>query len=778
MSERDAVDRRRRLRELLNAALDLAPVERAALLERADDDVRAEAERLLAHRERAEDFLERPAAEYAAPLLSDAGTDGERRILNVPERVGPYRILREIGHGGMGRVFLAEREDPQLHQRVALKVLAGLPGEVLVQRFLDERRILAALEHGSIAHLLDGGVTEEGLPWFAMEYVEGTAIHHYCEERGLGTEARLRLFLQVCDAVQYAHQALVVHRDLKPSNILVTEEGRVKLLDFGIAKLLAPGGRGGAGLTRTGPRPMTPEYASPEQVRGDPVSTASDVYALGVLLYRLLAGVHPHDATSRMPHELARAVLEEDPPSPSTRGTGAVRRRLRGDIDAIVLTALRKEPGRRYATVEKLAEDVRRHLGGQPVTARPNTWRYRTGKFVRRHRAAVAATAAFAALLVVWGATATAQAGRIARETARTEQVKDFLADLFLQASPVVTRGEEPTASDLVDQGARRVAAELGGQPELQAEMMTLLGNVYLALGDYRAAIAQLEPALRTRRALHGDEHEDVAETAQILAAAHHYEGRFREAERLLRETVAIRRTLSGVHSREMGEALNDLGDMLHTRGEYGAAEDTLRSALRVLTTATGERSEQTARARRDLANVLRDRGSHEEAEPLYRRALDVFRERHGRVHPVVARTENDLARLLAESGGHREADSLLRGIMATYEQLYPEGHPMVGTTLRNLGILRLRQGRPEEAAESLRGAVTMYRRTLGPASAFIPRAQRYLAEASLGAGDTAAAIAAADEAVEALRALGLVRHPALGEALRVRERARAGSRP
>ncbi|MGK2963711.1 MAG: serine/threonine-protein kinase, partial [Gemmatimonadaceae bacterium] len=384
---------------------ELEPDEQVAFLEQCsiDDPALADSVKALLASGEAASPLDSSAAELAAPIFEhDAARDQAR----AEARFGPYRIIREIGRGGMGAVYMAERSDDQYQKKVALKILPpwSASDERSVQRFVEERQILAALDHPEIARLLDGGITADGLPWFAMELVDGLRIDQYCDEQRLPVEARLELFCQVAAAVQYAHRNLVVHRDLKPANILVTPEGRVKLLDFGIAKLL--GGQA-AELTVTSERLLTPLYASPEQIRGEQISTASDVYTLGVLLHVLLTGRYPYRLSNWEHHEVARAVLEQDPLRPSLsilRGDGPangdpgadevaaarrstpprLRRSIEGDLDAIVLKAIEKEPGRRYTTVEQLETDLRRHLAGQPVLAQPESRLYYARKFVRR----------------------------------------------------------------------------------------------------------------------------------------------------------------------------------------------------------------------------------------------------------------------------------------------------------------------------------------------------------------------------------------------------------
>ena len=397
-------ERWQRIERLLDAALDLPPAERSTFLERecaGAPDLLAEVVTILDAGERSGSLLDDSAVRLGAPLLPDDVIPAPR----LPERVGAYRIERLIGEGGMGSVFLARRDDGEFDQRVALKLVRrGLHLDArIVRRFRDERQILATLSHHGIARLLDGGLTEDGLPFFAMEYVEGVPIDRYCDQHGLSVEQRLELFARVSDALAHAHGKQIVHRDIKPSNILVTTAGEPRLLDFGIAKLLGPDdGAGASAITRQSERLLTPEYASPEQIRGEPVVVASDVYCLGVLLYQVLTGQLPFKRAQRTAHELERAVLEEDPTRPSEIvEREPLKRRLRGDLDTIILTAMSKEPARRYATAAEMAADVRRHLAGRPVVARGTSRSYRVRRWTRRHRVVIGSAAAVAVATTV-----------------------------------------------------------------------------------------------------------------------------------------------------------------------------------------------------------------------------------------------------------------------------------------------------------------------------------------------------------------------------------------
>jgi serine/threonine protein kinase len=468
----------RKIEKLLDAALELAPAERLEFLdERAagTPEVLREVRSLLACEEKANNFLAVPALAFSADFFGESGLPEESisHGASAGQIIGHYQIIREIGRGGMGAVYLGRRADDEYRKFVALKIVRrGMDTDDILRRFRNERQILAALDHPNIAHLLDGGTTEAGLPYLVMEHVEGEPITEYCDRHRLTTSERLKLFRTVCAAVQHAHQNLVVHRDIKPSNILVTEKGEPKLLDFGIAKVLNPELSAlSMERTRTELRVLTPDYASPEQLRGEKLTTASDVYSLGVVLYELLTGHRPHRSGNKTPYDFERAVNEEEPTKPSTavsriesitqgesnpqstitpesvsraRDTQAdkLRRRLAGDLDNIVLMAMRKEPARRYSSIGQLSEDIKRHLEGLPVVARKDTFKYRASKFVRRNRLGVAAALVVLLSLVVgiivsvWQVGRANEHARIAaheRDRARVEAAKAARINSFLQ---------------------------------------------------------------------------------------------------------------------------------------------------------------------------------------------------------------------------------------------------------------------------------------------------------------------------------------------------------
>jgi serine/threonine-protein kinase len=618
-------DRFRRVDAVFDAVLDLPTADQTAFIDRAcgdDSELRAEVIRLLNAYRRAEFFLESPAVEIAAPLLEEAHV---LATAAPPERIGPFRVVRAIGHGGMGQVFLGERADGQFEQRVALKLIQhGAAG--LVRRFLEERRILALLEHPNIARLIDGGITADGLPYFAMELVEGEPIDRYCDTRGLSIERRLELFNAVCDGVTYAHQHLVVHRDLKPSNIFVTPNGQVKLLDFGIAKLIGAESSGDD-LTRTGFHVMTPEFAAPEQVRGEAISTVTDVYALGVLLYNLLTGVRPYDVRGKSPAEVERIICGAGPLKPSAsfdRGRGdagpraqaragapdRLGRLLHGDLDAIVLKALRKEPARRYDSVASLQADLNRFRAAQPVLARPNSALYRLRKFSRRNRAAVAASLVTLTALISATAFSTGQMREAQHQ--RDSALQEVKRQRMLVEIQNVLAGDARGADGRQLSSVERIALAEGllsqqfrNEPQLLADGLTGLAERLYEIGDREAERRTLLRARAVAQAANLHTELAIADCKQVYSLV--YDDQLDSARTFLSEAQGALARLG---------ARSDLATAVCYTGEAQllVAENQLDSALVLLTRATnitqaGGAEPIRMQIKNDLASGLRVNG-------------------------------------------------------------------------------------------------------------------------------------------------------------------------
>jgi tetratricopeptide (TPR) repeat protein/tRNA A-37 threonylcarbamoyl transferase component Bud32 len=773
------LNRWQRVEQVLDMALTSEPEQWPAILDEtcsADPELRREVEALLRRAATAQHFLETPPGAVAEAVIAEAreAATGER---NEGRRIGAYRIVREIGRGGMSRVFLAERADGQFTQQVALKLLRpGLDSEIDHERFRAERQILASLNHPNIARLLDGGVTDDGLPYLVLEHVDGVPIDRYCRDRMLPVRERLALFLTVTDAVQYAHRNLVVHRDLKPSNILVTGDGTVKLLDFGLAKLLqADAVEPAPRTTRVGHRWMTPEYAAPEQIRSEPITTLTDVYQLGAVLYELLAGHLPFAAGNL--HELETAVLsaEPEPPSSAAARDGssaagrrqtdllALRRELRGDLDAIVLKALCKEPEQRYASVEAMAEDVHRHRAGQPVRARRQTAAYRARRFVGRHRLSLAAAAGVALLLTGGGIREHALRERAEAEAGKARAVGDYLVSVFDVSNPYAHSDEDPsevTARALLDRGAARIDSSLAGQPDAQAEMRRVLGHVYTNLGLFDRAVPLLERALEQRRAIHGPRHVAVADAMDQLGEALAKQNRFDEAEPLLREALAQRRALLGSADSATAASLDHLATLLQDRSDHAAAEPLFREALAIQERLHGPDHQQVAMSLNNLAVLLVVRGEHDAAEPLYRRALEIQRRRIGEEHPLTAQTLHNLAQVQQQRGDYDEAESLFRRALAVKRKTLGNVHPSVTINLNNLGgMLSRDMGRPEEAEPLIREALTLDRQIFGETHTYTAESLRNLGGVQHAKGDFDSAEATFRQALAVNRAIGNNEH-------------------
>jgi eukaryotic-like serine/threonine-protein kinase len=620
------------VRKILDRALETEPGERARILDEAcagDAGLRAEVESLLAADEQASgEFLTGKAIDHVVAGVAGGLRDGGDSLQG--RKIGSYLVLEEIGHGGMGTVYRAVRADDQFSKQVAIKVVRGGLGDNLaIQRFKAERQILANLDHANIARLLDGGSTEDGRPYVVMEYVQGRPIDEYCDRHKLSMQARLKLFRTVCSAVAFAHQRLVIHRDIKPGNILVTEEGEPKLLDFGIAKILdEQSGDGEATVTLV--RLLTPEYASPEQVRGTPVTTATDVYSLGVVLYGLLTGRRPYPAASKTPHQMAQAVLEAEPERPSSAVKGAEARRLRGDLDNIVMKALRKEPERRYATVEQFSDDIRRHLEGLPVIARPDTLLYRGSKFARRHRIAVIA-AGLAVLTLLGGMAATLREAYIAREERqRAEQrfndVRKLANSLLFEVYDAIENlpGSTPARKVLVDRALEyldKLAAEAKGDLSLQRELATAYEKVGDVQGGFRSSnlgdtagfMASYRKALAIREAVLRGSPKDAQAQRELLRTHGRLSdalmgaGDLRGSVDQLKQLLPIAEKLSGANPgnltdrRNLALAYLDYGWKSSGLGDSKGGLEDCRKAVGMLES-VAERDPGDKRTRRVLA--------------------------------------------------------------------------------------------------------------------------------------------------------------------------------
>ncbi len=733
-------ERWQRVRRVLDELWERSQTERSAYLDHvcgSDRALRTEIESYLAAAERAHPILDVPLEEVAPPPPVEASAAGATEPAAEGTVVGPYRVLRVLGRGGMSVVYLAERADGEFQQQVALKLGGRLSDIDSVRRgFLRERQILANLQHENIARLYDGGVTSDGQPYFAMERVVGEPITTYCDRRCLGVRSRIALFGSVLEAVQYAHRNLVVHRDLKPSNILVTGDGTVKLLDFGIAKIIAEAPAEGT------PPPtrwlaLTPEYAAPEQVLDGPITTATDVYTLGVVLYELLVGRRPFEFEARSLRELERTTRLMDPERPSlavstsprirgnerapsdptsgdvaaARGTDAERlaRELSGDLDNIVLKALRTDPAERYVSVEAFGRDLRRYLQDLPVHARSPTIRYRVVKFVRRNRAGVLVAAGLAALLGAGTATTTWQARVASSEAERARDVLEALVGLFEAFDPDLSGESSPTARRLLDQTTEGLVEELEGQPEVQAEMLMVLGEVYRKLGMSDRALPLVRRSGTIRRALHGPDHIDVAASMNEESRLLYLAGEYEEAERVVREALATRqRRLGDVHA-DVATSLDNLGEIRRVRGDIAEAETLTRAALQMRLAVLDPGDQAIGWSLNNLAVILREKGQYEEAERLFRVAVEVHQRALGSDHSDVTIAMQNLANTLRLRGQLDDALELQRVVLDRLVRRYGEGHPMAMTGLNNLAGMLLVAGDLDGAEAAFRQVVSLW---------------------------------------------------------------------
>ncbi|MEO1201086.1 MAG: tetratricopeptide repeat protein [Pseudomonadota bacterium] len=659
-------------------------------------------------------------------LTTENGIEGEL--------IGPYRVERLLGAGGMGMVYLARRADEQFDQQVAIKLgQHRLVDPETVERLRAERQILSDLQHPNIARLFDGGTTADGVPYLVMEYIDGVRLDTYCDRERLSITERLELFRTICAAVHYAHQNLVVHRDIKASNILVAADGVPKLLDFGIAKLVDTEGAATVGLTREGAVVMTPENAAPEQVKGRTVTTATDTYALGLLLFRLLAGLPALPIGEQTPAQIAAVVCETPviPPSRrlarlndaagneaalreqlrtigADRGTSAERlaRRLRGDLDTIVLNTLRKEPGRRYQSVAGLSQDIELHMRSMPIRARADSWRYRSGKFIRRHYVAVSASVIAALVLVGFAVTVTVQNQRILAERDRAQEVSRFLEDVFTAPDPTRANGAEITARELLDVGANRIRGGLGRSPEIQSDLMATMGRVYFNLGIYGPSAELLEEALKQKLDLYGEGHPVVAATQNDLARTLIWRAEYTRAQELLTNALSTSQRFHGPQSPEVAGILENAAELHLETGELLLAEQHAEDSIDIFAALGSAHTLDLVRLNALLARILQVRGDLDRTETLLRDAIALVESMDTAHDDKLAYYQQNLAVLLRSRGEFDAAAEVLEEAVATTRRVFGDSHDLLAAILMDQGTLLHRRGRLEAAEVVMRDAL------------------------------------------------------------------------
>ena len=702
-----------RIAEVFLQALATPPAERERFLDRAcagDDGLREEVDAML--------VAESSGGLLLEERLLDRNDDGPASV-PAGTRIGPWRIDALIGRGGMGEVYRAERADGSYRQTVAIKVLRpGYRAADAIRRFGLERQVLARLVHPDIAAILDGGTTADGRPYLVLQFVDGIPITDFCAQRRLMLADRLRLFLRVVNAVQFAHAHLVVHRDLKPSNILVQPDGTPRLLDFGIAKLLDRDQNAGAEHTRPEMRLMTPEHAAPEQLRGEAVSTATDVHGLGVLLYELVTGRRPFPAAGRTTAELEHAILTETPPAPSTVLAGAAARAVRGDLDTIILMALRKEPERRYASVGQLAEDVDRYLRGHPVHAQRDRAWYRARKFVGRNRGLVASVGVVMLLLATFAVVSSVQATRLAAERDReeaeragAEDVVQILTNLVELANPILHPGGDTVrVAALLDEAESQVT-QLADEPVRQARMWRVLGNMRVARGDMARARALLQKAYDTQVAARGRDDRDAAQVHHDLALSVLWLAGADSARPLLDSSVAEIARTEGPVSEDMAIAFQDRALV--------AANDSERRAL--IERAVAVREQLPGSDSVSIAALLNSQGSERyeshhpaDALPLFEGSLRILEALLPPEHPNRLAVTRNVASALIAQGRYAEADSVQQLVRAAAERAHQTGAPEAGDLYR-AGIIDGALGRLADADTLLRRSLDVYRQFVAP---------------------------------------------------------------
>jgi serine/threonine protein kinase/tetratricopeptide (TPR) repeat protein len=672
-------------------------------------------------------FDENDNEDELLPLDIPAG-----RKSRVGQHVGAYVIDSLLAEGGMGEVWLAHRSDGRFSGSYAVKLLhLESVGPKAIERFTREGRVLARLTHPNIARLMDAGATTEGQPFLILEFINGQHIDKYCAAGSLSVRDRVKLFLDVLAAVSHAHTSLIIHRDIKPSNVLVTSEGVVKLLDFGIAKLVDPerAREEGGDLTRIEEVALTPSYAAPEQILGEPLSTATDVYQLGVLLHVLLAGRLPLGKSDATRSERVIAALGETQVRVSDAASGALRKELRGDLDAIVDKTLRKVPQERYPTAAALSADLQRYLDFEPVSARTGIFAYRAKKFIRRYRGAVISVTAALASLMVATAVSVTQAHRISIERDRADQIIQFMTQIFKVADPSASRGNTVTAREILDKSSRQIENGSGLDESVRSDLLQVMAATYSNLGLYARAHTLAQSALDSHRRLLGDDDPKTLDAGRQLGRILMREGHLSEAEELLRNTAAAELKVLGPKNILTLRTQLDVTGFLSAKGQYAQAEQLARQTWALESEVQGPRALETLTTASLVASTVRNQHRYAEAEPIFRKTLATQIEVFGADHPDTLRTEFSLAYMLREQARYAEAETVFRDVLATRRRVLGDEHPETADTLTTLAIVLVHdRARWKEAEELYRSAMEIEMRQVGPDSAYTTRAEEGLA--------------------------------------------------
>ena len=732
-------ERMKKVKNLFLDALEIEGPHREKFLREncGEPEIKMEVEKLLEAHFEAQDFIEKPVVKIGSLFNSN----GDQEIL---KHFGNYKIIREIGAGGMGAVFLAERDDGEFTQKVAIKIVRQTIAErEIINRFRLERQILANLNHPNIARLVDGGVSNSGEPFLAMEYIEGVPITQFADEHNLNVEERLRLFLKVCAAVSYAHRNLTIHRDIKPSNILVTKDGEPKLLDFGLAKLLGEGLNFDPIQTQTVFHAFTPVYASPEQILRKNISTATDVYSLGVVLFELLTGGHPFHFENKKLQEILQIIDTANPSRPSdavTRGHGGAERKntsaqnistsprlhvspsqLKGDLDNIILKALGKEAERRYKSVEQFAQDIERHLQGLPILARPQTFGYRASKFIQRNKIAVAA-AALIFLTFLGGIIATLWQSSIARqerdnarlEKTKAQAVSKFLTGMLNYADPEANLKREMTVREILDNAASQLENEnFSAQPEVKAELHSIIGYSYASQGFYELAEMHVRASLEERIKLYGENSLEVIKTKVLLADVLGQRAKLAECEQVFREILPVLRTeyqKGNIEADYLADTLHNFGVTRRAKGNSAEAEGILREAFTLLPAISEDSKDLVPLIRATLALTLFDQGKLEEAIAIARENVNYLRQTTEANTTGFGYALTTLGSYTSEKGNYAEAEAILSEAEAIYRKLLGDSHLWLGDNLRLQANTFYQQNKLEQAQSKVKETLRIYR--------------------------------------------------------------------